>query len=248
MKVTPAIDILGGRCVRLFRGRYDQATVYDDNPLAVAQRFVAAGAPALHIVDLDGAHAGKPCVLDVVRRIAAVGVPVTLGGGIRTRADAQAALAHGAARVIVGSRAVAEPAWLARLLNKLGPAVLVGALDLDNDAIRINGWTRVAPGVSGSTVWDAWVAAGLSHAIVTDTLRDGTLGGINSATYHSFADGPIAVTAAGGVGCSSDLDDLAVTGVAGAVVGRAIYDGHIPLTELEQRRWVWSPRNRRERA
>lgn len=242
MRIVPAVDLLGGRCVRLDRGRYDRARVFDEDPAAVAGRLAAAGAPDLHVVDLDGARDGSPRHLDVLARIAAAapGAAIAFGGGIRSRAEAENALAAGAVRVIVGSRAVRDPAWLPCLVSALGPEAVAGALDLHDSAVAVEGWTATVSDRAPEAVWEAWKAAGLRYAVVTDTTRDGTLAGVEPQLYQQFTEGAIEVTAAGGIAGPADLDRLAEAGVAAAVVGLALYTGAIELEDLARRGWRWA--------
>lgn len=242
MVVVPAIDLLDGRVVRLFRGAYDRATVYSGSPAEAARRFADAGAPALHVVDLDGARAGEPVNRAALESIAgsAPGLTIQVGGGIRTLDDARTALEAGATAVIVGSRAVRDPAWLARLVDAVGPGAVIGSLDLRGQRIAVEGWTETAEGDAPEAVWRAWVGSGLARAIVTDTTRDGTMAGVDAATYPPFLNDPVAVAAAGGIAGAPDLGALARAGVDAAIVGRALYDGALDPATLAARDWRWA--------
>lgn len=239
--VVPAIDLLGGRVVRLHKGRYDRATEYGESPGEAARRFADAGAPAIHVVDLDGARAGSPVNLTAVEAIAraAPAAAVQLGGGVRDAGSARSARSAGASAVIVGSRAVREPGWLARLIDALGAGAVIGALDLRGEEIALEGWTGTADGTTPAETWRAWIEAGLERAIVTDTTRDGTMEGVETARYAPFLGDPVAVAAAGGLAGPADLDALASAGLAAAVAGRALYEGGLGVETLAQRGWRW---------
>jgi len=241
--VVPAIDILEGRVVRLSRGRYDRAKTYERDPAEAARRFAEAGAPTLHVVDLDGARRGEPVNLAAVERIAAA-APVSklqLGGGIRSADDARAARDAGASAVIVGSRAAVDEAWVARLVDDLGSGGVIGSLDLRAGEVAVEGWTRVAEGSPDvDAVARSWVSAGLRRTIVTDTERDGTMAGARVDVAARFAGGPFAIAAAGGIGGADDLDRLAAAGLDAAIVGRALYEDRVSSVVMADRGWRWS--------
>ena len=237
MIIFPAIDLLGGKCVRLFQGAFDRATHFDADPLDAARRWRDQGATWLHIVDLDGARQGSPVHLPLVAQIArATGLPLRLGGGLRTLEDLAAARDAGVRRVAIGTAAL-DGAWLRQAVEHFGaqtgdPALVIEvALDRRGSEIAVEGWQRAA-GSAGDWARRA-VAAGVRAFLVTDITRDGTLSGANldlvAATRADVGDVPVAVTVAGGVTTVADLRALARAGADGAVIGRALYDGRINL-------------------
>jgi phosphoribosylformimino-5-aminoimidazole carboxamide ribotide isomerase len=232
MLILPAIDLRGGRCVRLEQGDYGRETVFADDPVAVARRFKAAGARWLHVVDLDGAREGEPQNLDAVARIAAsVGVQVELGGGIRTTETARRALDLGVARVIVGTRAVREPAWLAEVAGALPGRVALG-LDARRGDVAVEGWQK-ATGRTAADVAAAAASVPLAAIIYTDIAKDGMMAGPNvEATADLARRTVMPVIASGGVTTAEDVEQLAATGVIrGAIIGRALYEGTITVEE-----------------
>jgi len=232
MLVIPAIDLRSGRCVRLFQGRADRETVYSDDPVAVARRWEALGAAWLHVVDLDGAFAGRPQNREVVRRIVgAVSIPVQLGGGIRTWEDLESTLDLGVKRVILGTAAVTHPDLVRRACAVFGEAVAV-SLDAREGRAAIAGWEAAAeasvPELAASL--REW---GLARIIYTDVRRDGTLAGPNlEATREVARASGLKVIAAGGVSSLEDiraLKELEPLGVEGVIVGQALYTGAVDL-------------------
>jgi len=233
MRVLPAIDLLGGKAVRLHQGRYEDATVYDDDPPSVAQRF-RAHVDAMHIVDLEGAKAGAPVQRERVRAIieaftAASGGWVQVGGGVRTRAAVESYLALGARRVVLGTAAVKDPD-LVREIARTYPGVVVLAVDAKGGLVATDGWTEV----SQTTAIDLVTALSdvpIGAVLYTDVMRDGTGSGPNvEATAALAAASPFPVIASGGVGALAHLGALAaIPNVESAVVGRALYDGTLTL-------------------
>ena len=238
MELLPAIDIRGGRCVRLLQGDFGQETRYPVDPVELAQRYADLGAAWLHVVDLDGAARGKPANLTVVREMArAANLKIQLGGGIRSREDLDRAL-EVVDRAVIGSLAVEAREVVTGWLRELGGDRVTLALDVrvdDDDTPRIatHGWTRD----SAETLWDAleaYSAEDLRHVLCTDVERDGALLGPNLRLYatcrHRFPD--IGFQASGGVRDSRDLGDLAATGVAYAISGKALLEGRISEEEI----------------
>lgn len=231
MEILPAIDLLGGKCVRLIQGRYDRVIHYEADPVAVAERFRAAGARWLHVIDLDGARDGRLGNLDPLRRIiAATGLWVQFGGGVRDEAAIAAALAAGAERVIVGTRALEDWDWFRAVVHAPASAGRIAlGLDARLGVLAVRGWTR---DTERSAIEVAEAVAGwpLATIVYTDIGRDGLLLGPNVRAIELLRDrSPVPVIASGGV---SDLDDvrrLAAIGVAGIVIGRAIYEGALDL-------------------
>jgi len=230
MLILPAIDLRAGRCVRLRQGRYDQETVFDDDPVAVARRFEAAGATWLHVVDLDGARAGEPKNLDTVRRIAqTVGMQVEVGGGIRTTQAAGEILAMGVARIIVGTRAIREPAWLKEVADRFPHRVALGLDARGAGAVAVQGWTEKTD-LMVADVFYAVRGLALAAIVYTDISCDGMMAGPNVAATKALAqECPFDLIASGGVTTVQDVERLKEAGVAGAIIGRALYEGTITL-------------------
>ncbi len=233
MLVIPAIDLRGGRCVRLTQGRYDQETVYADDPVRVAGAWVRQGAPRLHVVDLDGARAGRPVHLGAVAAIAAAaGVPVQVGGGLRTLEDVAAALAAGADRAVLSTRALADEGFLHQLAARF-PGRFVVSVDVRDGRVASSGWLETLP-LTPEAALERLAALGLVEVIVTDIGRDGTLGGVNVELLRLAAGRGFRVTAAGGVATLEDIRALRALepeGLAGVIVGRALYAGRFTLAE-----------------
>jgi phosphoribosylformimino-5-aminoimidazole carboxamide ribotide isomerase len=234
MTVYPAIDLRGGRCVRLFQGAFDRETVYGDDPVAVARGFAAAGARWLHVVDLDGARAGAPVQRDLVARICqAAGIPVQVGGGLRTREAVETVLAAGAARVVLGTAAVTAPELCAAVACAHPGRVAVG-LDVRAGRVRVAGWTEEAA-LEPAALARRAAAAGAAAVIYTDVERDGTERGPDLEGTRAVARAArVPVIASGGVGALAHLEALAALapdGVAGVIIGRALYTGAVRLAD-----------------
>jgi phosphoribosylformimino-5-aminoimidazole carboxamide ribotide isomerase len=237
MIVYPAIDLRHGMCVRLTQGRFDQATIYAEDPLTVAREFAAAGAAWLHVVDLDGAKDGNAAQTDLIKRIATEsGLKVQTGGGIRSEHQINAYLGGGIARVVIGSLALTNPGLVATWLDRFGRDRIVLALDVkpadDRWHVTTHGWQKD----SGKTLFeviDEYGAAYLRHLLCTDVARDGLLAGPNVALYREIHTRypRLAVQASGGVAGIADLAALREAGAAGAVVGKALYEGRLTLAE-----------------
>lgn len=229
----PAIDLRGGRAVRLRQGDPNRETSYSDDPVALAASFAAAGARSLHVVDLDGAFAGRPAHLDVVAQIAAeTGLPVRLGGGLRERRDVDAALASGVAVAILGTVWVERPAEVEAWAREL-PGRLAAGLDVRDGSVRTRGWASAAA-LSVEEAAERLRALGITDVVVTDALRDGELSGPDVPLFRRAAAAlGFPVIAAGGIASVDDLRLLAAEpGVRGAVLGRSLYEGRIPLDAL----------------
>ncbi|GAB4109348.1 MAG: 1-(5-phosphoribosyl)-5-[(5-phosphoribosylamino) methylideneamino]imidazole-4-carboxamide isomerase [Roseiflexaceae bacterium] len=231
MEIIPAIDIKNGRCVRLFQGNFTQETVYDDNPLAVARRWVEQGATRLHLVDLDGARAGQPIHIDVIGSIIrAVPIPVQVGGGMRNEAAVAQVLGLGAARVIIGTAAVRDPQLVVRLVEHFGDAIIVG-VDARGGQVATEGWLETAS-LAATDLVQRMAALGVHRVAYTDISRDGTLSEPNyEATAELIAPGGPAIIASGGVASTPQLLRLAEIGCEAAIVGRALYTGDVRLPE-----------------
>jgi phosphoribosylformimino-5-aminoimidazole carboxamide ribotide isomerase len=240
MELIPAIDLRGGCCVRLLKGEFARETVYSRQPAEVLERYAALGARRVHVVDLDGARSGTQHHLPIIRELTARScAAVQVGGGLRDRERVGAMLDAGVERVVIGSRAVTDPAEVIEWLGTWGPSRLVLAFDVRLDAggvprLTTHGWQRR----SEASLWDLlppYVDAGLLHVLCTDVDRDGTLGGPNGELYgEAVRRFPgIAWQASGGVATGRDLAALATCGVAAAISGRALLEDRIPAEELQ---------------
>jgi phosphoribosylformimino-5-aminoimidazole carboxamide ribotide isomerase len=232
VQVYPAIDIRGGRCVRLRQGDYARETVFDDDPVAVARRWVEQGADRLHLVDLDGAKHGHPVNGDVIRRIVeASGVPCQLGGGLRTETHLREAFGWGIERVILSTRALLAPLWFRSACELYPNRVLLG-LDARHGKVATHGWLEVSERSAVALAQEAaaWPIAGI---VYTDITRDGTLEGPNVDAYRELlAAVEVPVIASGGVTTLDNVRDLLRVGVAGCVIGRALYEGQLHLRDV----------------
>jgi phosphoribosylformimino-5-aminoimidazole carboxamide ribotide isomerase len=242
MVIFPAIDLLGGRCVRLVQGDYDRSTVYDDDPLAPAKTFVAQGAEWLHVVDLDGARSGTPVNTDVVRAIVAeTGARIQVGGGVRSLEHAERLLDSGVERVIVGSALVRGAIPPERWFDALGDRLVAG-LDARDGQVAIEGWLE-GTGLSVVAFAQELAARGAKRVIYTDIAVDGSLAGPSlDSTRELVAALGIPVIASGGVSCLDDLRRLATLGVEGAIVGKALYEGRFTLAEALSDQTIVQPR------
>ncbi len=232
MILYPAIDLKDGQCVRLRLGDMEQSTVFNDDPAAQARDFADAGCEWLHLVDLNGAFAGKPVNSEAVEGIlAAVDVPVQLGGGIRDMATIEAWLERGVRRVILGTAAVKDPTLVKNACRSWPDRVAVG-IDAKGGKVAVEGWAEVSE-LTAEELAARFSDAGAAAIIHTDVDRDGVLAGPNVAATSALADAtPIPVIASGGVSSLDDLLALRAAGnIAGAISGRALYDGRIDLGE-----------------
>jgi phosphoribosylformimino-5-aminoimidazole carboxamide ribotide isomerase len=231
MFIYPAIDILGGRCVRLRQGDYAQSTVFHDDPAEPAKQFFQQGADRLHLVDLDGAKAGKPINGDAIRRICdSTPLPCQLGGGLRTEQDLATVFGWGVRWAVVGTRAAQDPAWL-RKMAEAHPGRIVLGLDARDGIVATDGWT----GQSRLTVIELakqFEGAPLAAIVFTDIAKDGMMAGPNFESTAMLARSTaIPVIASGGVSDLSHVARLRSEGVFGAIIGRALYEGQIKLPD-----------------
>ena len=228
--VLPAVDIRGGRCVRLVQGDYERETVFDDDPLAPAQRWFDEGAAMLHVIDLDGAREGRAANAEVVEQIAALGKPVQVGGGIRTLDTVRRYLDCGAARVIVGTAAVTDRQFLRDAVELCGAALTV-SVDARGGRVALNGWTEESE-LPAVALIPQLEELGVKRFIYTDIASDGMLGGHDEAEFARVASATrVPVIAAGGIAHSMQIRRLAANGAAGVVLGRALYDGRLRLAD-----------------
>ncbi len=233
MEVIPAIDILAGRCVRLYQGDYQQSQVFSDNPLEMALQWQSLGAPRLHLVDLDGAREGNPVNLEVIAKIVkSLNIPVQVGGGLRNREAVERLLDLGVARVILGTVAVENPELMQQLCEAYPGKIAVG-IDARNGKVATRGWLQTS---SLDAVQLAKQIPPTAAAIIyTDITKDGTLEGPNIPSLREMAEAvDIPIIASGGVSsltdilCIASLEPLGVTGV---IVGKALYSGKLSLPE-----------------
>lgn len=237
MNVIPAIDLLEGRCVRLYQGDYARSQVFNDNPVEVAQQWVDQGAARLHVVDLDGAKAGKPVNTKSIEAIVqAVSVPVQVGGGLRDRAGVAQLLDIGVEQIILGTAAVEDHLLVKQLCEEFPGKIIVG-IDARNGFVATRGWLETSE-VKATDLAQQMNQLGVAAIIYTDIHRDGTLSGPNLEALRELAHSiSIPVIASGGVSSITDLLSLLALeplGVSGVIVGRALYTGDISLKEALQ--------------
>jgi phosphoribosylformimino-5-aminoimidazole carboxamide ribotide isomerase len=234
MIVIPAVDIRGGRCVRLVRGKPDAETVFSNDPVEVAVRWEQQGAQYLHIIDLDGAFEGAPINICVVKNIvSSLSIPAQVGGGIRSDETVERLLDGGVARVILGTRAVDSPDWLGELCEKF-PGRIVVSVDSVEGKVAVKGWTEVAD-TSVAELLTRLAKVPLAAVIYTDTSRDGTLTGPHFDRIAEVTEATaIPVIAAGGVTTADDVRRLAGMNLEGVIVGRALYQGTLTLAEANR--------------
>lgn len=231
MLIFPAIDLYGGQAVRLYKGDYDQMTVYDPEPLNTVGKFEAAGATHLHLVDLEGAKTGQTTNLPTIEKITArTGLFVEVGGGIRNMDTVRRYLDAGASRVILGTAAVTDPDFTARAVAEYGDKIAVGA-DLKDGKVAIKGWLETSQD-GWQTFFDRMQQLGVKTIICTDISRDGAMQGTNRELYRTLAVRyPMDIIASGGVSSLEDIQALKAAGVAGAIIGKAYYTGAIDLAQ-----------------
>lgn len=232
MQLYPAIDMKNGQCVRLRQGEFKDVTVYSDQPWKAAAHWQEQGASFLHLVDLDGALAGRSVNEEAIRKIvSSLSIPVEIGGGIRTEEAIRNMLSLGVRRVIIGTKAVEHPEFLKDMVEKFGPDAIVAGVDAKNGLVAVEGWAKV----SSMTALDLCMKMkeyGVMHIIYTDISRDGMLSGPNVAETKKLTDDTgLDVIASGGVSCMEDLRKLHEAGIKGAVIGKALYEKRISLSE-----------------
>lgn len=235
MLLIPAIDIKEGKCVRLRQGLMEDSTVFSDSPLAMADKWVELGAKRIHLVDLDGAFAGKPANADVINAIAEKhpNVPIQIGGGIRDEKTIQAYIDAGVQYVIIGTRAANEPEFISEIASEYGQNLIIG-LDAKDGIVAVDGWAKLTK----HNVVDLakrFESDGVQAIIYTDIARDGMMQGVNlEATKHLAESVNIPIIASGGVTNMTDLIELQKiesSGISGVITGRAIYEGTLDFAE-----------------
>ena len=232
MHIYPAIDIRGGKCVRLVQGDYARETIFSNDPVDMALQWAAHGANRIHLVDLDGAKAGKPINREVIQKIvAAVNIPVQLGGGLRTADDIRDVLNWGVQWAVLGSQAVADPDFLRAAANR-HPGRIVLGLDARNGRVATEGWLETSTTLATELARQVEDAP-LFAIVYTDIARDGMMTGPNlAALAEMIAVTKLPVIASGGVSKLSDVADIAGQKAFGVIVGRALYDGAVTLPEM----------------
>ncbi len=235
MNIYPAIDIKGGRCVRLTQGKADQETVYSAIPAEVAAEFKAAGSAWVHVVDLDGAFTGEPQNLGVVQQIAAHGMKVQLGGGLRTRAAVERALGMGVSRVVIGTRAAESEAFVGELVSAFGDKIAVG-IDAKNGQVAVKGWVDTT-GTGALALAARMSALGVATIIYTDIGTDGMMTGPNLAAQEAMLKTvKSGVIASGGVSKAEDVTNLkalarSYANLDGVIIGKAIYEKKVDVAQ-----------------
>ncbi|UHP10680.1 1-(5-phosphoribosyl)-5-[(5-phosphoribosylamino)methylideneamino]imidazole-4-carboxamide isomerase [Listeria marthii] len=232
MQIFPAIDLKNGQCVRLFQGDFSKQTVVNEDPIAQAKSFATDGATYLHIVDLDGALEGRPVNLEIIQKMKkAAQVPVQVGGGIRSMAQVDYYLESGIDRVIIGSAALTNPEFLRAAVQKYGPKIAAG-IDAKNGFVATSGWLDISQ-VSYLDLAKRMEEMQVETIIYTDISRDGTLTGPNLEQMAALQKHvSVNLIASGGVSSRADLEALAELGLYGAIAGKALYNGHISMSDV----------------
>lgn len=238
MLLIPAIDLKNGKCVRLRQGRMEESTEFSDDPVAIATQWVTAGARRLHLVDLDGAFAGKPVNAEVISRIANTfpDLPIQVGGGIRDAETVDAYLNAGVKFVIIGTKAIKEPHFINDLCLEYPGHVIVG-LDARDGKVAVDGWSKLSRhnAIDMARIFER---DGVEAIVYTDISRDGMMQGVNvEATVNLAQSVSIPIIASGGVSTLDDIRALCATkeeGIMGAIIGRALYEGSIDLATAQQ--------------
>jgi phosphoribosylformimino-5-aminoimidazole carboxamide ribotide isomerase len=236
VNIIPAIDLIGGKCVRLEQGDYTKQTTYSADPLAVAQRFEAAGVTRLHLVDLDGAKAGKLINLRVLKQLAAnTKLQIDFGGGVKNAEDIQRITDAGAVYVALGSIAVKKPELLNQWIIDFGAERFFIGADVRGTKLAVNGWLEQTD-VEIVPFLQHYMALGVQQFFCTDISRDGLLQGPSTGLYKQLQEAcpGLQLTASGGVSSLSDLDELTAVGCTAAIVGKAIYEERISLQQLSE--------------
>lgn len=232
MQLYPAIDMKNGRCVRLRQGEFKNITVYSENPEEIAALWQEKKATFLHLVDLDGALAGRSVNEETIKKIvSSVNIPVEIGGGIRSEEAVKNMLSLGVKRVIIGTKAVEEPEFLKDMVEKFGADAIAAGIDAKAGMVAIQGWEQVST-VTATELCLKMKEYGVKHIIYTDISRDGMLSGPNiPATKKLTLETGLDIIASGGVSCMEDLQSLYDAGISGAIIGKALYENRVDLEE-----------------
>lgn len=236
MQLYPAIDMKGGKCVRLTQGLFDNVKVYSDTPADMAKLWVSQGASFLHIVDLDGALAGHSVNEAAIRAIVeSADVPIQLGGGIRSTQAVEYMLNLGIARCIIGTRAAERPEFIRELIGQFGADHIVVGVDAKNGMVAVEGWEKVS-NVTALDLCFKMKEYGVEHIVYTDISKDGTLTGPNVEYTRELTERTgLDIIASGGVSCMEDLIRLDDCGIHGAIIGKALYENRVSLPEAVER-------------
>jgi phosphoribosylformimino-5-aminoimidazole carboxamide ribotide isomerase len=236
IEIIPAIDIIGGKCVRLTQGDYDRLTTYGDDPAEIARGYEAIGVRRLHVVDLDGAKASAPCNLEVLERICrTTSLDVEWGGGIKSEESLSAVLSAGANRAICGSVAVSNSELMDAWIERYGAEHIILGVDIRDGKVATHGWLKESE-MGASEIIERFRPRGLSQVICTDISKDGMLGGPTFELYERLqAEFPeVEITVSGGIGSMDDIRRLNDMGLRSVIVGKAIYEGRITMEELKE--------------
>jgi len=232
MEVFPALDVFDQKVVRLYKGDFNKTTIYSENPIKIAENFAAQGAKWVHLVDLEGAKKGAPVHLDLLRKLSQIGLKVQFGGGLRTFDDVEKALTSGAFRVMIGSLLFKGEGTPMALIDKFGNRV-IPAIDIKEGMVATHGWGKTRP-LSPSDAVRELLGMGYKTFLITSVDRDGTLMGPDRALYDSIiakASPKPEIIAAGGIASISHILELKRSGLNGVVLGKALYEGKIKLSE-----------------
>lgn len=232
MQLYPAIDMKNGRCVRLRQGEFKNITVYSEHPEEIVALWQEKKATFLHLVDLDGALAGRSVNEETIKKIvSSVNIPVEIGGGIRSEEAVKNMLSLGVKRVIIGTKAVEEPEFLKDMVEKFGADAIAAGIDAKAGMVAIQGWEQVST-VTATELCLKMKEYGVKHIIYTDISRDGMLSGPNiPATKKLTLETGLDIIASGGVSCMEDLQSLYDAGISGAIIGKALYENRVDLEE-----------------
>lgn len=232
MQLYPAIDLKDGQCVRLKQGEFKEITVYSQKPEEVAALWQSQGATFLHLVDLDGALAGRSVNDKVIKKIAdTVSIPIEIGGGIRSEEAIESMLSLGVTRVIIGTKAVENPEFIRDMVKKFGPDRIVAGVDAKDGMVAVEGWEKIS-GISALELCNRMKEYGVRHIVYTDISRDGMLSGPNvEYTKRLTEETGMDIIASGGMSSMEDLKQLTRAGVCGAIIGKALYEKRIDLKE-----------------
>jgi len=239
MTIYPAIDLRGGKCVRLFQGLASEETIYFEDPLEAAQQWVEEGADFMHLVDLDGAFTGGAANLDAVNKMAKIeGLSIQLGGGMRDQESVTKALSLGLNRIIIGTRACTDPDWVGELIKEFGPEKIVVGIDAKDGRVATKGWVETTE-VQAIELAQQMESLGVRWIIHTDVATDGAMKGPNLLAQQSMAEAVPScnIIASGGVTSYEDVEELEklsqkITNLEGIIIGRALYEGTITLSQL----------------
>ena len=230
MEIIPAIDLIDGKCVRLVQGDYNQKTIYNDDALAVAKDFINSGAKLIHVVDLDGAKAGKITNIEVIKKLVSNNIPIEVGGGVRSFDDIDLLLNIGVKRVILGSIAVQNQDFLKEAISKYGKDKIVLGLDCKNGFVAIKGWLEDSK-LSDLDMLNIFKGFGGLNVIYTDISKDGMMSGVSIDNIKKLIPSKLNIIASGGVSSIEEVIKCKNAGCSGAIIGKAYYTGKINISE-----------------